>query len=71
MTEDRTAQIVTLKRRELAKLHADELNAALFPQPGLSDDELSEDQKAGIKEEVVALRARHAREVDAWMKANL
>ena len=67
MTE--RTDLILIKRRDLAALHTDELNAALFPLP-VADDDISAVDKAAIRVDVIALVKQHRREVDAWLRAN-
>ena len=69
MTERTTEDLILMKRRDLAALHTDELNAALFPLP-VADDDISAVDKAAIRVDVIALVKQHRREVDAWSRAN-
>jgi hypothetical protein len=62
--------VVAMKRRDLAAVHASELNAALFPNPERGDDAISEDEKLGIQEDVAALVQLHRQELAAWIAAN-
>ena len=65
-----TEEVVAMKRRELAALHASELNAALFPHPERGDDAISDEEKAAIQESVAALVQLHRQELAAWVAAN-
>ncbi|KKX28224.1 hypothetical protein YH62_19230 [Rhizobium sp. LC145] len=59
-----------MSRRELALLHADEMNAALNPFPGRPDDEITAEEKAEIANAVSELQRQHLRELSAWEQVN-
>jgi hypothetical protein len=65
-----TEDVIGMKRRDLAAVHASELNAALFPNPERGDDALSEGEKLAIQEAVAALVHLHRQELAAWIAAN-
>jgi hypothetical protein len=68
---DRTAEeVVAMKRRDLAAIHAAEMHAALFSRPGVPDDELTEDEKAATQLAVREVVMRHRAELKAWTAAN-
>ena len=64
-----TEEIVAMKRRDLAAIHAAELNAALYPSQR-QDDDLTSDEKTVIQDAVAALVALHRQELAAWSSAN-
>ena len=66
---DRLEQINAMKRIELARLHAGELNRALFPD-NRHDDEIPREEKAEMQVTVSELVAQHRAEVSAWVEAN-
>ncbi|TCV66274.1 hypothetical protein [Neorhizobium sp. S3-V5DH] len=70
MPERSIEQVVAMKRRDLARLHANELSSALFPEPERHDDSIPQDEKAEIQLTVSELVALHRREVAAWEEAN-
>lgn len=70
MPERSIEQVVAMKRRDLARLHANELSAALFPEPERHDDAIPQDEKAEIQLSVSELVAMHLREIAAWKEAN-
>jgi hypothetical protein len=70
MAERSLENIVAMKRRDLARLHANELNAALFPEPERRDDAIADDEKAEIQVTVSQIRERHRQELAAWQEAN-
>jgi hypothetical protein len=64
-----TEEIVAMKRRDLAAIHAAELNAALYPSQR-QDDDLTMGEKTAIQEAVAALVAIQRQELAAWSSAN-
>ncbi|MCF6371044.1 hypothetical protein [Rhizobium halophilum] len=68
MTE-RLDMIRAMKRIELARLHAGELNRALFPDDR-HDDEIPGAEKAEMQMTVSELVAQHRAEVSAWEQEN-
>jgi hypothetical protein len=70
MGERTIDQVIAMKRRDLARLHANELNAAIFPEPERHDDAISQVEKTEIQLSVSELVALHRREVAAWEGAN-
>ncbi|HEV7436860.1 MAG TPA: hypothetical protein VGO22_18650 [Pseudorhizobium sp.] len=66
---DRLDTIKAMKRIELARLHAGELNRALFPDDR-RDDDLTGEEKAEMQMTVSELVAQHRAEVSAWEQAN-
>ena len=66
---DRLDIIRVMKRIELARLHAGELNRALFPDDR-HDDEIPREEKAEMQVTVSELVAQHRVEVSAWEEAN-
>ena len=70
MPDRTTDQVIAMSRRELARIHASELNAALFPEPERPDDAILPDEKAAIQLSVADVTALHRRELSAWEKAN-
>jgi hypothetical protein len=66
---DRIDEIKAMKRIELARLHAGELNRALFPDER-HDDDISGDEKAEMQMTVSELVEQHRRELSAWEEAN-
>lgn len=61
-------EAAAMTRRELARLHANEMNAALNPFPDRADDAVSDAEKLAAQEAVAALREQHMRELSAWLK---
>ncbi|MEQ1403829.1 hypothetical protein ABK249_02690 [Neorhizobium sp. Rsf11] len=70
MPERTREDIVAMTRRDLARLHANELSAALFPEPGRHDDAIPQDEKAEIQLSVTETVALHRRELAMWEEAN-
>lgn len=66
---DRLDRVKAMKRIELARLHASELNRALFPDER-HDDDISGDEKQEIQLTVSEVVAQHRAEVSAWEEAN-
>jgi hypothetical protein len=64
-----TEEIVAMKRRDLAAIHAAELNAALYPSQR-QDDDLTMGEKTAIKDAVATLVALHRQELAAWSANN-
>jgi hypothetical protein len=67
---DRREHILALSRRELAQLHAGELSKALFPEPEIADDALSDEAKSEIQMSVADLTTLHRAELSAWLSQN-
>lgn len=70
MAVDRPEQIVGMRRRDLASLHASELSRALFPAPERDDDALTDEEKSQIQTAVSALVNQHRHEIAQWEQAN-
>ncbi|TDX72596.1 hypothetical protein EDE05_12817 [Neorhizobium sp. R1-B] len=70
MSERTVEQVIAMRRRDLARLHANELSAALFPEPERHDDAIPQDEKVEIQLSVSELVALHRREIAAWEGAN-
>jgi len=62
--------VTTMRRRQLAALHTQEMQDALFPHVGRPDDEISDEEKAATQANVTALAAAHRAEIKAWQAAN-
>lgn len=62
--------VAAMRRRDLASLHAQEMQAALFPFGALPDDEITAEQKAAAAVNVRALVIQHREEIKAWQAAN-
>ncbi|TWF53269.1 hypothetical protein [Neorhizobium alkalisoli] len=62
--------VEAMSRRDLAAIHASELNAALNPIPGRADDDLSLEEKEAMQIDVANLVTLHRRELNAWTAAN-
>lgn len=63
-------EITAMKRRQLAALHASELNTAIYPSPDQADDDLTAEDKIAIQEGVQALLLRHRQELSIWLAGN-
>lgn len=61
--------VTTMRRRDLAALHAQEMHAALFPYGAVPDDEITVEQKAAVAAVVRALVIQHRAELSAWQAA--
>lgn len=61
--------VTTMRRRELAALHAQEMQAALFPHSDTPDDEITDDEKAAVAARVRELVRLHREEIKAWQAA--
>jgi hypothetical protein len=70
MAQRTLEEVVAMRRRDLARLHANELNAALFPEPERHDDAIADEEKAEIQVTVAEIRERHRQELAAWVEAN-
>lgn len=70
MATDRKEEIVGMRRRDLASLHASELNQALFPAPERDDDAMTGEEKSQIQSAVTALVNQHRQEIAQWQQAN-
>ena len=68
-SEDRMTAITAMKRIELARLHAGELNLVLFPDER-HDDEVPDEEKAEMQVTVADLLQQHRAELSAWEEAN-
>ena len=65
----RPLNLPEMRRRDLAALHASELNAALFPSHK-RDDELGDDEKSATQAYVAELTRVHRQELAAWLAVN-